>query len=127
MSLRFDPTKGLIVVRTALTGPRGTWFARLAFDTGATTTLVNRDVLIGLGYDLVTAIDQVQVTTGSRVEFAPKVTVQRFEALGIRRESFPLLAHTLPPSAGIDGVIGLDLVRGFKVVIDFRSGSLSIE
>lgn len=51
------------------------------------------------------------MTTGSGVEFAPRVTLDRVMALGYQRSGFPVLGHTLPPSAGVDGLRGLDFFR----------------
>jgi hypothetical protein len=47
----FDPQQGLIVVAAELWGPTGSVVLRLALDTGATATLVNIAMLVGVGYD----------------------------------------------------------------------------
>ena len=47
-------------------------------------------------------------------------------ALGQERTNFPLLGHTLPPSASIDGLLGLDFLRGQVLNIDFRQGTISL-
>jgi hypothetical protein len=64
----------------------------------------------------------VRVTTGSGVEFVPRVQVQRMVALDQQRVDFAVLSHTLPPSTGVDGVLGLDFMRGMCLTIDFRAG-----
>lgn len=51
MSFRFDPKEGLIVVPTKIWGPNGDSIVRLALDTGATSSVVNWDVIVLLGYD----------------------------------------------------------------------------
>lgn len=68
----------------------------------------------------------MQLTTGSGVEFAPLVKVQRIVALGQERFDLPVLAHTLPPTAAIDGLLGLDFLREQLLEIDFRRGILSL-
>lgn len=65
MSLRFDPKEGLIVVPTRLSGPDGDVVAQLALDTGATESVVNRALLMLLGYDPAVVLDRIQMTTGS--------------------------------------------------------------
>ena len=107
MSFPFDPQQGLVVVRAELWGPLGSAVLRLALDTGATSTVVNAGMLVALGYDPALAPDRVQVTTGSGVEFAPRVTLRRLLALGVDHTDFHVLGHTLPPSAGVDGLLGL--------------------
>jgi hypothetical protein len=88
--------------------------------------MINVAPLTAIGYDPSLAPDRVQVTTGSGVEFAPRVAVARIIALGQQRDQFPILAHTLPPSASVDGLLGLDFLRGQVVSIDFRRGSISL-
>ncbi len=99
---------------------------RMALDTGATRTLINVAHLVSLGYDPSLEPDRVQVTTGSGVEFAPLVKLQRVIALGHERSDLPVLAHTLPPTTGIDGLLGLDFLRERLLEIDFQQGRLSL-
>lgn len=126
MSVRFQPDEGLVPIRADLYGPVGTTRLRLALDTGATRTAINVGRLVSVGYDPALSADRVQVTTGSGVEYAPRVVVERLEALDQERLSFPLLAHTLPPSTGVDGLLGLDFLRGLALTIDFRSGRITL-
>jgi len=126
VSSPFDPRRGLIVIGAELTGPSGAAVLRLAVDTGATSTLVNVAMLVAIGCEPALAADRVQVTTGSGVEFAPRVELQRLAALGQERFGFPVLGHTLPPSAGVDGLLGLDFFRGLLLTIDFRAGQLDL-
>ncbi|MCS7198363.1 MAG: aspartyl protease family protein [Candidatus Bipolaricaulota bacterium] len=127
MSLRFDPAEGLIVVPTRIFGPTGDTIVRLALDTGATRTVVSWEVVVLVGYDPAVASGRVQMTTGSGVEFVPQVFLEKIEALGQERRDFPVLCHTLPPSATVDGVLGLDFFRGQGLVIDLRAGVVTVE
>jgi len=126
VSLPFDPQQGLIIVRTELWGPTGSALLRLALDTGATATVVNIAMLVAVGYDPALAPTRVHVTTGSGVEYAPRVTLSRILALGQERVDFPVLGHTLPPSAGVDGLLGLDFLRGQSLTVDFRTGHVTL-
>lgn len=126
MSLPFDPQQGLIIVRTELWGPTGSAVLRLALDTGATATVVNIAMLVAVGYDPALAPTRVQVTTGSGVEYAPRVTLRRILALGQERVDCAVLGHTLPPSAGVDGLLGLDFLRGQSLTVDFRTGHVTL-
>lgn len=85
---------------------------------------MNMGMLVAIGYDPALAPDRIQITTGSGVEFAPRVTLDKMTALGQERTDFPVLGHTLPPSAGIDGLLGLDFFRGQIVTLDFRTGQV---
>ena len=97
MTFPFDPAQGLIVVRGDVTGPSGSALLRLALDTGATGTLVNAAMLYALGYDPAVAPDRVEITTGSGVEYAPRISITKLAALGRERNDFPVLCHTLRP------------------------------
>ncbi|MYG41179.1 MAG: hypothetical protein F4201_10275 [Nitrospira sp. SB0677_bin_15] len=126
MSFSFDPQQGLIFVSAELWGPNGSAVLRLALDTGATFTVVNIGMLVALGYDPALITDRIQVTTGSGVEFVPRVTLDRIMALGQKRTEFPVLGHTLPPSTGVDGLLGLDFFRGGNLTIDFHAGQVML-
>lgn len=126
MSFSFDARKGLIIIQAELFGPMGSIVLRLALDTGATASMVNVGPLAAVGYDPSLVSGRVQVTTGSGVEYVPRVEVSRFKALGKELAAFPILSHTLPPSAGIDGLLGLDFFRETTLKINFRRGKLSL-
>src|SRR3990172_11493418 len=120
MSVRFDPQDGLVVVHVQLWGPNGSAVLRFALDTGATATLVNVAPLVAIGYDPALVPQRVQVTSGSSVEVVPQVVLDRIQALEQHRTGFPVLCHTMPPSAGVDGLLGLDFLRGQTLSVDFR-------
>jgi hypothetical protein len=126
MSHSFDAQRGLIIVNGALTGPSGVAFLRLAIDTGATSSLINSALLVSVGYDPATAPDRVEITTGSGVDFSVRLVVEKLSCLGKERLAFPVLAHTLPTSAGVDGLIGLDYFRGGRLTIDFIVGQIDL-
>jgi hypothetical protein len=127
MSLTFDPNEGLIIVPTRLWGPTGDIIVRLALDTGATMSLVNAAILEFLGYDSTSSFSTVEMTTGSNVQSVPKITVEKLEALNQQRFGFTVVCHSLPPTAGIDGVLGLDFFRGHRLILDFNTGLLTFE
>ena len=89
--------------------------------------MLNWDLAALLGYNPAVSRDQVHVTTGSAVEFAPRILVESIEAIGRVRRDFPLLCHTLPPSATVDGLLGLDFLRGNRLVVDFRTGTIELD
>jgi predicted aspartyl protease len=127
VNVTFDAREGLIVVKVDLWGPKGGGgVVQLALDTGATTTTVNGGMLANLGYDPAGSSGRVPVTTGSGIAYAPLVVISKIVALGQERVDFPVLGHTLPPSAGVDGVLGLDFLRGLSVTLDFRAGQITV-
>lgn len=126
MRFSFTYEHGLIIVPVRLTGKQKIYTAHLALDTGATRTMINNHIAVYLGYDPATSKERIQITTASGVEFSSMIQVQMLEALGAKRESFPLLCHTLPPSAAIDGLLGLDFFRNTILTIDFQQKVLTL-
>jgi len=126
MSFPFAPQQGLVIVRAELWGPSGSAVLRLALDTGATGTVVNVGMMVSVGYDPALVPNRIQVTTGSGVEFVPRVVLDKLKALGQERIGFPVLCHTLPPGASVDGLLGLDYFRGQSLTIDFRNGRVTL-
>jgi len=126
MTFSFDLQQGLVIVKAEISGPSGSVVLRMALDTGASNTLVNVGMLVAVGYDPALVPDRVQVTTGSSVEFAPRITLDRIKALGQERSDLSVFCHTLPPSADVDGLLGLDFFRGQILTIDFREGKVKL-
>ena len=125
MSFAFDPSAPIILVRAALTGPSGTHDISLALDTGATTTLINTAHLVLAGFNPSSA-SIVPITIASGIHYVPKLPVTSLEALGTKRSNFSVLAVPLPPTAGIDGLLGLDFLRGKHLTIDFNRGTIDL-
>jgi predicted aspartyl protease len=126
VSFNFNAKRGLIIVQVEVFGPSGSAVLSLALDTGATGTMINQSRLMQLGYDPAAQPDRLQITTGSGVEFVPRVSVSKIAALGQARTALPVLCHTLPPSAGVDGLLGLDFFRGQELIVNFRTGQISL-
>ena len=126
MTFPFNPKKGLVFLKAEITGPGGRARLRFALDTGATQTLVNAAPLVGIGYDPALATKHVQVTTGSGTVYAPVITATSLGALGHDRPNFQVLCHTLPPSATVDGLLGLDFFRDHVLTLDFQQGQIEL-
>jgi len=68
----------------------------------------------------------LQITTGSGVEFVPRIRLGRIAALGLDRRNFPVVCHTLPPSASVDGLLGVDFFHRCRLTIDFATGTIDV-
>ena len=127
MSLRFSPHEGLILIPSQIEGPSGKAVLRLALDTGATSTVIDVNLLVAMGYDPALATERVEMTTGSGIEYTPRIILSQILAMGQSYQDFPVLAHTLPPTAGVDGLLGLDFLRDKVIHIDFQNGQIQFE
>jgi hypothetical protein len=126
MTSPFDPSEGLIVVTARIHGPAGSNDVRLALDTGATVTVISREWLSLVGYDLNDAT-QLNVITGSGRESASRVVLDRIETLDMEKISLPILAYSLPESTTVDGALGLDFFEDCRLTIDFRQNTIDVE
>jgi hypothetical protein len=126
VSFPFIASRGPILVEASLSGPQGQADLRLILDTGATTSLIRSTILVAVGYDPDASPDRVKVAMGNGVELLPRIILNRMSALGQHRLAFPVLAHSLAPAAGIDGLLGLDFLRGLSLTVDFRAGQISL-
>lgn len=126
MSFTFNPSQGPVFVQASLSGPAGQADLRLILDTGATTRLIRHIILVAVGYDPDISPDRVTVAMGNGVELVPRISLNRLSALGSHRLAFPVIAHSLPPVTGVDGLLGLDFLRGTMLTVDFRNGQITL-
>ena len=122
----FTPVGGPIIVMARATGPNCSLDLRLLLDTGATGTMIGLSALLALGFDPDRDGRPVRIITASAVEQATKVTLTRLFALGQNRIGFPVVAHTLPAGATVDGLLGLDFFQGRILTLDFQAGSITL-
>ncbi len=127
MSSSFEPNDELVIVKATAYCPTGVAFLKLALDPGATGSMINTAMMVAIGLDPALSQERREVVTGSGIEFAPKVFIPEFHSLGIKVKNYPVLCHTLPQGAMVDGVLGLDFFRNKKLVIDFQKGLISVE
>ncbi len=127
MSIHFDPTNGLVVVTARVFGPSGTAYARLALDTGATLTVIRPALLVAAGFDPLASEQRVQMTTGSGVEYVPVLEVNLVEALEREQVNLLVASYTLPPSATVDGLLGLNFLRDRDLLVSFRNGTITLK
>ncbi len=66
------------------------------------------------------------MATGTAVETAPRLMVNRLSALGMHALGLRVLAHDLPAEAAVDGLLGLDFFRDLSLTIDFRAGQITL-
>ena len=125
----YDPSAPSPVVDLLLESADGT--SSLLFpavlDTGASFTIVATEILVRLGYDPASPLLKRQrIVTGSGVEYAPRITVRSATAIGQKVANLEVLCHDLPAESGVDGLLGLNFLRHFKLTIRFRKGIIEL-
>jgi len=125
-SIPFQVRSGLVVVPVQVTGPTGETLARLAIDTGATTTMLSESVLIVVGCRLKGPSKKVVMMTAGGLALAKRVTVRKMAVAGHSRRAVSVICHSLPPGVEIDGLLGLDFFKNRVFTLDFRRQQLSL-
>jgi predicted aspartyl protease len=126
MSFPFNPSRGPVLVEAEFSGPLGRNNARLVLDTGATTSMINILPLVASGYDPDQSARKVDIETGNGIITAPLIILNRLTALGQHRIGFSVAAGALPSGIGIDGLLGLDFLRGHVLTLDFQCGQIAL-
>jgi hypothetical protein len=126
MTVPFDPNAGAILVEARLAGPTGIEPLLLVLDTGSTCTMVSEARLRFVGCNLSQPLGHVRAVFGGGVQTLPVIPVVELSTLGISRANYPVVCHTLPPSAGVDGVLGLDFFPGHVLTIDFVNSTVDL-
>jgi predicted aspartyl protease len=127
MTFPFNAAQGLIVVDAETRGPLGNQVIRVALDTGARRTIVHPIRLAAIGHLPSPTQNPVSATTASGVVTMVPVTITAIEALGVDRNNFTVMAHALPKTAKLDGLLGLDFFRGQVLTIDFQKGEIVLD
>jgi hypothetical protein len=68
-------------------------------------------MLQAIGYNPELAQQRIPIITGSGQAFAPSVMIERIDALEQTRSACHVLGHTLPSNVGIEGLLGLGVIK----------------
>ena len=102
----------------------------LVLDTGASHTIVDLTKLLIAGYSMSDALGMVDFETGKGVVSAYVFEIKRLEALGIVREKVTVCSYDFMGNdvlTEMDGVLGLDFLRGTDLWISFKRFLISLE
>ncbi|MBI3920872.1 MAG: retropepsin-like domain-containing protein [Armatimonadetes bacterium] len=127
-TFHFDPTANLIRVTATISGQTITRVS-LAIDTGSSMTVLSRDAAFDVGLDPDNATQQATVTTLSRAETVPLFTLARMNVRGHSTDNLGILCKDLPLplQMQVDGLLGLNFLRHFKLFINFPKGVLVLQ
>lgn len=110
------------MLRCHLEGELSSIYANLLFDTGATRSILSRKVVDLIGPSNWPTEGRYSITTASGIVQMPEVRIRHFQIVDMTLQQVRFLAHELPGTAGIDGLLGWDFFAGTKLNIDFDSG-----
>ena len=99
---------------------------RLALDTGCSRTIISFETAEAIGCDPGGSHSRSRIITGSGIEIVPLVSLKSIKALGKTIKNIEVACHNLPEEGFVDGLLGLDFLKNFKLAIDFKKGIISL-
>lgn len=115
---------GLIIGEYTVTGNRGTDTVRVLYDTGASASLVRRDIAQPLGDFAVSPISMEFMMANGQGTF----TVDQVITLAIDVEGTPLVyTFYIADDLAEELVIGADMMQRFKITLDLEGEAVSID
>ena len=127
MKYSFEHYKGLIIVDAAILGTSADEAVRLCLDTGAERTTLNADLIKRVGLQPPKDAEKFTMNSAGGKVSAPFVILPKIFALGVLKENFPIYVHSLPAETPIEGLLGLDFMRGHVLNLDFRMGEITFD
>lgn len=124
---RFDPTGDLIIVEARLWGPVGDTPLSLAIDTGSSETVLSPDIVDDLGYSPRDGGAMTTVRAAVGKEHGYTLRVAKFAALGFALPDYRIHVFDLAAGFGIDGLIGLSVLRAFNYEVRSAEGRILVD
>lgn len=123
--IKFDFTSNLMMVNVYLWNIRMAKFENMliTYDTGASNTVISKDILFLLGYNF-EGIEKTRIITASGVEYVEPIILKKFRIGSFVLEDVQVYAHTFPEASFSLGVLGLNVIRQFDTSILFSKGEM---
>lgn len=99
----------------------------MALDTGATLTVISLNTARAIGYDPSKSGDNVKLVTAGGVVLAPKLRLRSVACLGQKVANLHVVCHDLPAGSPIEGLLGLNFLRHFRLLLDFPASRMAIQ
>lgn len=98
----------------------------MALDTGSSRTIIPYEAALAIGCDPTGSRQRTRIITGSGIEIAPVVSLKSIQVLGRTVRNLKVVCHNLPEEGYVDGLLGLDFLKKFRLVLDFKKGVIEI-
>jgi hypothetical protein len=101
----------------------------LAFDTAATHTTLDSNMLYMSGYKLKNAVGEIEIETSNGIITVNLYNIRNFECLGIKKDIlqvqvYDFAAHGI--TSEYAGVLGLNFLKDYKFCVDMIKGEITI-
>jgi hypothetical protein len=89
--------------------------------------MISNEAILSIGLNpSLHALRKIEVTTGSGTIFVPVIKIPRFRALGYEIKNLEVVCHNLPPESCVEGLLGLNFLKAFKITFDFPNNSIEV-
>ena len=99
---------------------------QMVLDTGARITVVHPDVAREIGLDL-SEVSEVELVGVAGSAVVPKATIDAVSVLGQTVRNLDVICHPLHPRLGFDGILGMNFLQHFNILIDNDSETITFE
>ena len=123
---RLSATSSLLLCKAKISHLSKSQFLKMVIDTGSSQTLIRSGALADIGINTVTPNRWVVMTGVTGVSRVPVVSVPTFECFGFQLHYLDVTAHALPEQTGLDGLLGLDVLRKARIKIDLRNNMIEM-
>jgi predicted aspartyl protease len=126
--VKLDPNWDVPSVNVLLKRPRGrSRRAKLVFDTGASLTQIDVDLMEALGYSARDAIGTARIrgATGEPVE-GYIVRLSSLTLLGRELRDISVFSYDFKNFSGLDGLLGWDVIKRLHLELDGPNGVLKV-
>lgn len=126
VKIPLDLQAGVIVLEVILKGKRNPRIIKMVLDTGASMTTIPTEIALGIGCDPSKPHRRIEMITASGMEYVPVVVIPRVEVLGFSIKNLEAACLDLPPKSLVSGLLGLNFLKYFDILLRFKSKILEI-
>lgn len=116
----------LLLCNAEVAGPKGTRDVSLLIDTGSNYSVVPNELLEAIGCSPAASTDHVRIMTANGFVILPRVRVARLTIFERTVDGAGLIAHDLPFSGPIDGLLGMDVLVALGARIDISGAQIEL-
>lgn len=116
---KFEPAKNIIICHAEIIGRKGRICLKMAFDTGASYTMIPVEAAVAVGYEPLRSKRKIEIITGSGIEYVSVIVVPKFKAFGVEIRNMEVVCHNLPSQSAVEGLLGLNFITQAGLIIDF--------
>jgi Aspartyl protease len=101
----------------------------MTFDTAATHTTLDSNMLYMSGYKLKNAVGEIEIETSNGIITVDLYNIRNFECLGIRKDILQVQVYDFSAHGIISeyaGVLGLNFLKDHRFCVDMIKGEITI-